>query len=143
MVVPVTSNAPKSTPMNSKGAAIHSVRPSDSGPPIAKPRNPAACCRARGSTGDPAHRCQSPRAGSVIIAEPRSEEHTSELQSLRHLVCRLLLEKKKRAIQPNQEKQSTSASHVGLSHTGCCLTTKNRLQNRGRIGHYEVLDGTR
>src|SRR5258705_2923990 len=26
----------------------------------------------------------------------RSEEHTSELQSLRHLVCRLLLEKKKR-----------------------------------------------
>src|SRR5437899_10013132 len=27
----------------------------------------------------------------------RSEEHTSELQSLRHLVCRLLLEKKKKA----------------------------------------------
>src|SRR5437899_4208639 len=27
--------------------------------------------------------------------EARSEEHTSELQSLRHLVCRLLLEKKK------------------------------------------------
>src|SRR5205814_9441172 len=30
-------------------------------------------------------------AGIAII--PRSEEHTSELQSLRHLVCRLLLEK--------------------------------------------------
>src|ERR1035441_10922808 len=29
-------------------------------------------------------------------AEFRSEEHTPELQSLRHLVCRLLLEKKKR-----------------------------------------------
>src|SRR5205814_10144921 len=29
---------------------------------------------------------------SVVIRE-RSEEHTSELQSLRHLVCRLLLEK--------------------------------------------------
>src|SRR5437899_5545918 len=28
--------------------------------------------------------------------DERSEEHTSELQSLRHLVCRLLLEKKKR-----------------------------------------------
>src|ERR1035441_10760392 len=28
--------------------------------------------------------------------EYRSEEHTSELQSLRHLVCRLLLEKKKK-----------------------------------------------
>src|ERR1035438_1071160 len=30
-----------------------------------------------------------------LIAAMRSEEHTSELQSLRHLVCRLLLEKKK------------------------------------------------
>src|ERR1039458_10589832 len=29
------------------------------------------------------------------IHPSRSEEHTSELQSLRHLVCRLLLEKKK------------------------------------------------
>src|SRR5262245_63500938 len=29
----------------------------------------------------------------------RSEEHTSELQSLRHLVCRLLLEKKKKKKQ--------------------------------------------
>src|SRR5437899_9056764 len=29
-----------------------------------------------------------------ITARKRSEEHTSELQSLRHLVCRLLLEKK-------------------------------------------------
>src|SRR5262245_63133773 len=29
------------------------------------------------------------------LSVTRSEEHTSELQSLRHLVCRLLLEKKK------------------------------------------------
>src|SRR5438046_3937773 len=29
------------------------------------------------------------------VPEPRSEEHTSELQSLTNLVCRLLLEKKK------------------------------------------------
>src|SRR2546422_3731290 len=29
-------------------------------------------------------------------AQPRSEEHTSELQSRLHLVCRLLLEKKKK-----------------------------------------------
>src|SRR5437899_5512795 len=33
-------------------------------------------------------------------AEHRSEEHTSELQSLRHLVCRLLLEKKKTTARP-------------------------------------------
>src|SRR5205814_5944791 len=31
----------------------------------------------------------------ITITRKRSEEHTSELQSLRHLVCRLLLEKKK------------------------------------------------
>src|SRR5262245_63445354 len=31
----------------------------------------------------------------IVIGAMRSEEHTSELQSLRHLVCRLLLEKKK------------------------------------------------
>src|SRR5262245_63600256 len=31
----------------------------------------------------------------VGVRAERSEEHTSELQSLRHLVCRLLLEKKK------------------------------------------------
>src|SRR5205814_7924275 len=33
--------------------------------------------------------------GMLIAIILRSEEHTSELQSLRHLVCRLLLEKKK------------------------------------------------
>src|SRR5262245_63817033 len=32
----------------------------------------------------------------TLITVSRSEEHTSELQSLRHLVCRLLLEKKKK-----------------------------------------------
>src|SRR2546429_6075990 len=35
------------------------------------------------------------RAAEVIAASGRSEEHTSELQSRLHLVCRLLLEKKK------------------------------------------------
>src|SRR5687767_15368926 len=33
-----------------------------------------------------------------LEGEPRSEEHTSELQSLAYLVCRLLLEKKKKKI---------------------------------------------
>src|SRR5258705_1549803 len=33
--------------------------------------------------------------GSGALCPRRSEEHTSELQSLRHIVCRLLLEKKK------------------------------------------------
>src|ERR1035438_10653023 len=44
------------------------------------------------------HMPMSNEDGSIWITyngEIRSEEHTSELQSLRHLVCRLLLEKKK------------------------------------------------
>src|SRR5258705_6837611 len=39
--------------------------------------------------------CISSSACTCSPIESRSEEHTSELQSLRHLVCRLLLEKKK------------------------------------------------
>src|SRR5437899_7178128 len=40
-----------------------------------------------------------PGAKPTCLRSPsRSEEHTSELQSLRHLVCRLLLEKKKRSM---------------------------------------------
>src|SRR5690348_18091495 len=35
------------------------------------------------------------RRGKTILFSTRSEEHTSELQSPVHLVCRLLLEKKK------------------------------------------------
>src|SRR5438093_204578 len=35
------------------------------------------------------------RGGDVVPLHARSEEHTSELQSLTNLVCRLLLEKKK------------------------------------------------
>src|SRR2546422_3625802 len=40
--------------------------------------------------------CPGREATSSCSAPPRSEEHTSELQSRLHLVCRLLLEKKKR-----------------------------------------------
>src|SRR2546425_13302291 len=36
------------------------------------------------------------RVDMAVAEVPRSEEHTSELQSLAYLVCRLLLEKKKR-----------------------------------------------
>src|SRR5437899_7609061 len=43
-------------------------------------------------------------AGEHESREPRSEEHTSELQSLRHLVCRLLLEKKNPTKQQSVER---------------------------------------
>src|SRR5258706_1167844 len=39
------------------------------------------------------------RTDSPVAALDRSEEHTSELQSLTNLVCRLLLEKKKNKIE--------------------------------------------
>src|SRR2546422_3183857 len=39
----------------------------------------------------------------VVEGETRSEEHTSELQSRLHLVCRLLLEKKKKKCKHQQQ----------------------------------------
>src|SRR2546422_6609214 len=42
------------------------------------------------------------RRGRAQPVEPRSEEHTSELQSRLHLVCRLLLEKKKKRGLPHR-----------------------------------------
>src|SRR5258705_1934850 len=42
----------------------------------------------------------------------RSEEHTSELQSLRHLVCRLLLEKKKKKHQRRYHRLNTSLARL-------------------------------
>src|ERR1039458_2055412 len=64
----------------------------------------------------------------------RSEEHTSELQSLRHLVCRLLLEKKK--LQPKTE---------GIHHAARAPHTTSRLCVPGAapslIGAGQDIDG--
>src|SRR5438093_13181279 len=51
-------------------------------------------CSGRGSSQPP--RSCSRSAGPAEREHERSEEHTSELQSLTNLVCRLLLEKKKK-----------------------------------------------
>src|SRR2546429_1004196 len=53
---------------------------------------------------DHERRWKRPRLGRVVAhaGDVRSEEHTSELQSRLHLVCRLLLEKKKLAHLPQQ-----------------------------------------
>src|SRR2546426_9302528 len=59
---------------------------------------PQDCTACRGGaplrTALPPSRCREPR--HVARSNPRSEEHTSELQSPCNLVCRLLLEKKKK-----------------------------------------------
>src|SRR5437016_7502086 len=58
------------------------------------------------------HSCR--RARGVRDGMPRSEEHTSELQSLTNLVCRLLLEKKKKTknIETRQAKPRLTRSRV-------------------------------
>src|SRR3712207_7444637 len=49
--------------------------------------------RARGAVGARGRAAPGPGAADGVL--PRSEEHTSELQSRQYIVCRLLLEKKK------------------------------------------------
>src|SRR3712207_8237273 len=77
--------------------------------PISPGRAPCRPGRSRGRPRAPAPACGSPRAqrrsrgggsaSSTAAGCPRrSEEHTSELQSRQYLVCRLLLEKKKKQI---------------------------------------------
>src|SRR2546423_5421964 len=51
----------------------------------------------------------------------RSEEHTSELQSWLHLVCRLLLEKKKQ--EYNEEKHASFAKNDGYLNVGSLVGT--------------------
>src|SRR5438477_9368764 len=79
---------------------------------------------AKGGSGEPPHNAATGEAGparallqdsagpaSPVAALWRSEEHTSELQSHVNLVCRLLLEKKKKKASPNGQRR-----HVG-KHT--------------------------
>src|SRR5258708_32629487 len=64
--------------------------------PISRPRFDGA--HGRGAVHEQHHRR---RGVPALAAERRSEEHTSELQSPDHLVCRLLLEKKKEVLDLN------------------------------------------
>src|SRR5262249_59939826 len=65
-----------------RSASRRTARPPDRRP---TPR-PAACPS-----------CPARRSGGRAVRRERSEEHTSELQSLTNIVCRLLLEKKKKS----------------------------------------------
>src|SRR3989442_2484643 len=51
-------------------------------------------------------------ARALLVARGRSEEHTSELQSRPHLVCRLLLEKKKQKTQPSGRADRLSRRQI-------------------------------
>src|SRR5439155_18956028 len=69
-------------------------------------RAPGALAPARASRGPCAEDRRVLQRGTLIPDDPRrrvlerSEEHTSELQSRGHLVCRLLLGKKKKRYSP-------------------------------------------
>src|SRR5690349_23687248 len=52
----------------------------------------------------------------IWITDDRSEEHTSELQSRRDLVCRLLLEKKKKKTRKHTPQQTRLRSKHCLPH---------------------------
>src|SRR3989449_10428810 len=72
-------------------------------------------------------RALAPHAPYLRGAPPRSEEHTSELQSRLHLVCRLLLEKKKKTKAQPQLKRLYPpillASHQALRPISTCFLT--------------------
>src|SRR2546422_6760289 len=55
-----------------------------------------------------------PWPASRITTGKRSEEHTSELQSRLHLVCRLLLEKKKKT-RPNAQRPRSHKKHNSIT----------------------------
>src|ERR1019366_6331997 len=61
----------------------------------------------------------------------RSEEHTSELQSLTNLVCRLLLEKKK-------QQHYLRRTHFATTHPSTRLQRSRAVQHSRR--HYSAVD---
>src|SRR2546422_4316177 len=69
----------------------------------ARSRGPCRARRARGRRPSRACTCGGTSSGGCRRRPSRSEEHTSELQSRLHLVCRLLLEKKKETQQSQQD----------------------------------------
>src|SRR5258708_29563591 len=62
----------------------------------------------------------------VVIAKWRSEEHTSELQSPDHLVCRLLLEKKKNDLL-RERKESFRVRGKHRFHLPTALQTRHAV----------------
>src|SRR5947209_13084864 len=59
--------------------------------------------------GDPIRMRNGARLEQAAQLNPRSEEHTSELQSRQYLVCRLLLEKKK---EKTKKKATTRTTEI-------------------------------
>src|SRR2546430_6302020 len=70
-----------------------------------------------GADGQPGRAEHHHRAMVALAVPRRSEEHTSELQSQSNLVCRLLLEKKKKSQQTLTPRRTTEpGAHRTSSH---------------------------
>src|SRR2546427_4838415 len=78
----------------------------------------------RGAAAIPA-RASLPLHDAGGIRPRRSEEHTSELQSQSNLVCRLLLEKKKKTEQQRQPKYEKRTAETQL-HRRSTLVNKQQ-----------------
>src|SRR2546425_983733 len=79
-----------------ESASRSSARASVEAPRATVGPAPGAWARAAALPAAPASRPAAEPAPPAAVTPARSEEHTSELQSLAYLVCRLLLEKKKK-----------------------------------------------
>src|SRR2546425_6857576 len=85
-------------PICSRYTAQARMAPSKTWPHAQVFRASAALTAGYSASADEVVLWAQPSRGSVLY---RSEEHTSELQSLAYLVCRLLLEKKKHHYKPH------------------------------------------
>src|SRR5438034_4864054 len=64
----------------------------------------------------------------LAVGVARSEEHTSELQSHSDLVCRLLLEKKKKEKDKYKHSSEHSDPMLWLRYTCCCRTLVSHIR---------------
>src|SRR2546429_5524408 len=74
------------------------------------------------SASAPSTTRRTPISGRLMISSKRSEEHTSELQSRLHLVCRLLLEKKKQQAQQSHYSRDNRLHCDVRSSSGVVFT---------------------
>src|SRR2546427_4140464 len=98
-----SSTPPKCRASNPRSPAT----PSALQAPCTRPARPpptAACCASNWPPGSP---------HAAPNCATRSEEHTSELQSQSNLVCRLLLEKKKKSSQTRQSATDATRTRAG------------------------------
>src|SRR3712207_7679753 len=133
---------------------IYTLSLHDALPICFRPNAAANSCPATGftSTGG----CRSSRATASSVSgcavrgiatparpasAPRSEEHTSELQSRQYLVCRLLLEKKKQTHGTlhgdHERKVHTRPQHLRRAVQGDitqCVAVHSRLGGRACVG---------